>query len=413
MKAVLCADIGTSSLKAAVISFSGIVLGRSRQAFLRYYTETSAKEWFFSLKCAILDIQAQLEAKSQKLELCALCISGNGPTICAPTGETLLWNHSAPQNSYQGDSLFIPRILSFKDKFKEVWKKSDIIFSGPEFLIWQLTGNALSILPEKRYTNAYWSLDSLKSSGLSDEEAKKLPDFVSPASKAGNLTENAAKDLALLSGLPVFCGAPDFISALVGTNTLSVGSLCDRAGSSEGLNLCTKEPLNAEGIRTLPSVIPDLWNASVLLPASGTQFEAFRKKIERECGREISFKELVDSCVTSDGSKASLDQGKYLMLQTALQVRDGIFLLKKNINAQREAGFVPDSMMITGGQAQNSSWNQMKSTITGLKIKVPECSDAELIGDAVFALLGLGVFDSIKKGADSLCRISEIFEPQE
>ena len=40
--------------------------------------------------------------------------------------------------------------------------------------------------------------------------------------------------LNLESGIPVYCGGPDFVAALIGTDTLQKGAICDRCGSSEG-----------------------------------------------------------------------------------------------------------------------------------------------------------------------------------
>ncbi len=406
---VLCADIGTSSLKAAVLTEDGRVLAYSRQQFLYLHTDHAAGEWFSSLAAAIHDIYK----KNPDIKIDAICISGNGPTVAAPTGETVRWNDDVPTVKTQ--SLFIPRILAFKKKYPYIWKKSEYILSGPECLIYELTGSAVTILPEERYTKAYWTQEELFSLGLSNEEFCKLPAFVTSGSKAGSITEEAAKKIncsIIQKGMKVYCGAPDFISALVGTNTLSPGKICDRAGSSEGLNICTPSPVSAQGIRTLPSVIPSFWNASYLLPESGILFSAFKNKIERERGKEIDFNTLVHDCLASDGTEkdSSLAQGKKQMQDTAMQVKQGLEVLAKAVSTTQTA--MPDQMIITGGQAANIEWIQMKADITGMKILVPECHDAELIGDAVFAFTGMGIFTSITEGAQKMCRIQTIIEPE-
>ena len=406
---VLCADIGTSSLKAAVLTEDGKVLAYSRQQFLYLHTDHAASEWFSSLAAAIHDIHK----KNPDIKIDAICISGNGPTVATPTGETVRWNDDVPTVKTQ--SLFIPRILAFKQKYPTIWKKSEYILSGPECLIYELTGSAVTILPEERYTKAYWTQEELFSLGFSNEEFCKLPNFVTSGSKAGCITDEAAKKIncsIIQKGMKVYCGAPDFISALVGTNTLSPGKICDRAGSSEGLNICTPSPVSAQGIRTLPSVIPSFWNASYLLPESGILFSAFKNKIERERGKEIDFNTLVHDCLASDGTEkdSSLAQGKRQMQDTAMQVKQGLEVLAKAVSTTQTA--MPDQMIITGGQAANIEWIQMKADITGMKILVPECHDAELIGDAVFAFTGMGIFTSITEGAQKMCRIQTIIEPE-
>ena len=307
---------------------------------------------------------AGASGKDTQISIDAICISGNGPTLCGRDGQTLLWNADicdtagtlgsfanagASGNGTSGanicatagtavssankKSLYIPRILGFAKRFPSYWQQKDCtVFSGPEYLICLLTGKALSILPEERFLEAYWSKGGFEEAGLSTKDAEiamqKLPTFVPPASIAGTLTKEAAAFLGgIKDGIPVVCGAPDFISALVGTNTLRAGLFCDRAGSSEGINLCTSKPVVGQGIRTLPSIIPGLWNASVLLPESGERFSAYMEKISRLYARPISLDEMVQILLQSDGSLAELDQGKYLMLQTAMQVRDSLKVL--------------------------------------------------------------------------------------
>lgn len=406
---VLAVDIGTSSLKAAFVSEKGKVSAFSRRPFLLCNTEHASKEWLPAFQNALQD----LFSKSPEIRPSGICVSGNGPTLVAQSGETFLWNEKVVQ--LKSSSLFVPRLLAFKDKFPDVWKKSELVFSGPEYFLWLLTGEPCTILPEKRFESAYWNKQFLLESGFSNDEINKLPSFAEPSHKLAGLSRKAssflgAEEFGIKEGLPVFCGAPDFISALVGTATVKPGILCDRAGSSEGLNFCTSVPLEGEKIRTLPSVVPELWNASVLLPDSGSKFDSFKLKIERELGSQIEYSVLVQEIIGSDGTNASLDQGKYLMIQTALNLKDAIGILK-DAAAKKGIAF-PDEMRVAGGQAKSALWNQMKADITGMKISVPSCPDAELLGDAAFAFTALKVFPSLTSASESLFSKAETFYPQ-
>lgn len=406
---VLAVDIGTSSLKAAFVSEKGKVSAFSRRPFLLCNTEHASKEWLPAFQNALQDLLSQ----SPEIRPSGICVSGNGPTLVAQSGETLLWNEKVVQ--LKSSSLFIPRLLAFKDKFPDVWKKSELIFSGTEYFLWLLTGEPCTILPEKRFESAYWNKQLLLESGFSNDEINKLPLFAEPSHRLAGLSRKAssflgAEEFGIKEGLPIFCGAPDFISALVGTATVKPGILCDRAGSSEGLNFCTAIPLEGEKIRTLPSVVPELWNASILLPDSGSKFDSFKLKIEREFGKQIEYSALVQEIIGSDGTNASLDQGKYLMIQTALNLKDAIGILK-DAAAKKEIPF-PDEMRVAGGQAKSALWNQMKADITGMKISVPSCPDAELLGDAAFAFTALKVFPSLTSASESLFSKAETFYPQ-
>ena len=125
--------------------------------------------------------------------------------------------------------------------------------------------------------------------------------------------------------------------------------MCDRAGSSEGLNLCTQNPVFEEGLRTLPSVIPGLWNVSCLFEPDKSN-ENFGKAVKK---------------------------------------------LKNAAEKARE--YFPKFMIITGGQALDKKNIEEKEKISKMKIKTQYCADAELIGDLILARIGLGDYDSIEE----------------
>ena len=412
---ILCADIGTSSLKAAVINEEGNVLAYERKPFLLYRTLHASKEWLPSLQNAM----ATIFAANPSLKIDGICISGNGPSLVAPGGETYLWNEETDRTvSYAGTSFFIPRLLSLKKKNPELWEKSETIFSGPEYLIYLLTQKKCTVLPSKRFYDFYWTDDELYSAGFNQYECRKLPDFIFSGNLAGTLDRKSESFLnfeanGVKEGMPVYAGAPDFISALIGTSTLSKGKLCDRAGSSEGINFCTDVKINEKGLRTMPSIIDGLWNVSVLINESGSRFYDFKQKAERENGTEYDFHELVKNCLESRGNNATFERGKLIMTEAAELVKDAVFLLKNAAGFQETEVVVPDTMVITGGQSANDLWVQYKADITGMKIEVPECADAELMGDAVLAFKGAGLYSSVTEGAEKMCRIRKTFIPQE
>lgn len=412
---ILCADIGTSSLKTALIDAEGRVLAKYRVAFPKPAQGLfEGEQWLHSLAEASRFLIPQ--ARSTKIE--GICISGNGPTLATEQGEIFLWNHPVPAAladevqhrlaQHQLFSIFLPRILCFQRLFPQQWAAATTIFSGPEYLIWRLTGSRLTILPEKRFQAAYWSEESL---GALEIEGKKLPGFVELGTTAGPLLPAMAEKLGLPEETPVFCGGPDFTVALIGTNTLEPGKLCDRAGSSEGINLCLAEnpsqvirEAGIEGIRVLPSVVPGLFNASVLIPDSGTRFSALKKEV----APQMSYQEFVESLL----QEPPLSQaGLQLMEELAVEVREAY--QKLSAVARLTGTRLPPYISTTGGQAKNPRWLQFKSAIVGTGFSITACADAELVGDAVLAYLGLGRFNSIQEGAERLVRIHQTFSPKQ
>ena len=347
-------DIGTTSLKAALITAEGGVVSFCSVPLEEPHDRFVACSWYSAFLRAREELLCRAENVSAA-DIAGISISGNGPTIVTETGFTVLWSEDTsdikiPDLQEAKQSLFLPKILFIKEKFPDVFKKTKKFFSGPEYLIYVLTGNAITILPEKRFEAAYWT------DGL-------LPPFCSIGDKCGIVSDNISE---LPSGCPVFAGGPDFVAALIGTGTLQSGRLCDRCGSSEGLNFCTDHPVTGEGLRTLPSVIPGLWNVSYLIPNSG----------------ELSETERLSA------------------------VKQGISCLKKA--AENSNIKFPKEMSVTGGQTSDELLLKEKAEALGISILRPADNHfvhSELLGDACAGWTGLGVYKSLQAAAEKIVRL--------
>lgn len=410
--AILCVDIGTSSLKAAFMADSPKSIAYARYNFTEKDSSKSAREWIIALKACLKELQE----KEPSVGIEAVCISGNGPTIVSDDGTTLMWFEEVKSTVTDTKSLFLPRIDGFRKLHTHHWYNCKYTLSGPEYLIYQLTGNALTILPETRYEDYYWNEELLKKEGFSEDEIKKLPPFVKPGSLAGKITEKAALQTGLLEGTLVFCGAPDFIVALLGTDTLEESLMCDRSGSSEGINLCTSIPLTGETIRTLPSIIPGMWNASVLIPDTGKRFADFKEKAESVIEQKITHKALVSQIINYDKpdfqkiiTKELQAEGMSIIHDVTHQLWAAVNILKK---ACQNANIpLPKSMTITGGQALNEVWSQVKCDTLCIPVSVTECVDAELVGCNILARTTLGYYDSLEEAAFCLVKKAKTYMP--
>ena len=354
---VLAVDIGTTALKAGLITKNGEVLAMTSVAYSAPENRFVAEGWIWALKAAVDKLKSAVPEPVEPPQIKALAISGNGPTLVSESGLTLRWNEypacalsldeTSPQEAHEfAHSIFLPRILLFRDLISDEFEQTTHLFSGPEYLMWLLTGKAVTVLPEPRYETAYWNREVLEGFGI---PTGKMPDFVELGHNCGDLLDNNCEFLGLPK-VPVFAVGPDFIAALIGTGTTESGHICDRAGSSEGINMCVDKEIRAEGIRTLPGVKAGLWNISVLIPNS-----------------------------------ASLPEDVRLQ-----KVTDAIQLLKKL--AEENGVAFPKVITTTGGQAKDQVYFEKKRTALaalGLELVVGSCVDAELEGDGIVAWAAL------------------------
>jgi xylulokinase len=181
--------------------------------------------------------------------------------------------------------------------------------------------------------------------------------------------------------------------ALLGCAVVEPGMICDRAGSSEGINLCIGEAdfnrVNGSsagtGIRLLPHARKGLFNAGVIIGESGSLFEKYR----RDSGQADKPYEVLMAELAADKA------------HPARAVLDAIaFRVKAALDKLRAAGLAPDSveMFVSGGQAKSPLWNAIKAKKTGAVLLVPEIPDGELAGDAVLGALYLEAAGSVTSG---------------
>ena len=357
---ILCVDIGTTSLKAGfitaageVVSFSSIPYNSSSQDWLLTLKE-AVNELFFKKMKSVPVVKKIFTAKSVPV-VKAISISGNGPTLVSQEGKILHWNEYADSEELLqseneisktcgkfSHSIFLPRILLYKKVFESDFEKTDFLFSGPEYLCWKLTGNVFTVLPEARFETAYWNKEILQKLNIN---SKKIPDFVELGHCFGLLKEEISGYLDLPS-VPVFCIGPDFIAGLIGTDTIEQGTLCDRCGSSEGINFCVNKEIHDERVRTLPCVSAGLWNISVLIPNS-----------------------------------ADLPEDQRLQ-----KVVEAVLTLKSL--AEKNGIDFPKTMTVTGGQIKDKKYFEKKKKRLkkmGITICQKDCADAELLGDSKVA----------------------------
>ena len=139
MKTVLCADIGTTSLKAGLFTADGEAVFLCRKSFPEPDDRYVARAWMDALAAALRKLKDE-----QKSSIAGLCISGAGPTVVLDDGLTFRWNEplsgEVTVSPAAARSLFLPRILELKNRFTDEYAAYTHVFSGPEYFIYQHPG---------------------------------------------------------------------------------------------------------------------------------------------------------------------------------------------------------------------------------------------------------------------------------
>jgi xylulokinase len=426
---ILAADLGTGSLKAGLLAPDGSLTARVRIPYKHPpglgHDDFDPLQWEQAFAEALKRLPAA--------RVSAIALSGNGPTLvpCDEAGIPLatadLWLHQRSVRIDGQDSYYLPKAEWLKRHDHGTWVRTKTLLSCPEWLQFRLTGRPTMTLPHEGFRRYIWDDDQLKAYGLN---SSLFPEMVEMGQVAGLINAEASSEYGLEQGVPVVAAGSDFMAALLGSGAVEPGMVCDRAGTSEGINYCAARPSGDSRLRDLPHVIEPYWNSAAILSSTGAVFEWYRRLTGQEGrGYEETLSEVDD---IKPGQAAPLffpgprgdtlwefgggsfhhlepghgrsEMGRAVMEAIGFAVRRGIELLE-------EAGMPVTEMRVTGGQARGRVWNQMKADITGRRLLIPETEDAELAGCACCASAALGRHKTALEAVKTYSRIRYIIEP--
>jgi len=374
-------------------------------------------------------------------------ISGNGPTLVPagrdgrPLDYAMTWMDrrgveeagliAEVSGEYVDPSFFLPKAFWLYRRKPRVYREARHFFTCPDYMGFFLTGKACTVLPSPQFSRYIWTPELIEKLGM---DPAKFPPFVRPGQNIGEVQRRAEELVGVPAGTPVYAGGPDFIMTLLGTATIRPGRACDRAGTSEGVNLCAASPIVDRRLMCLPHIIEGCYNISGIISTSGKALEWFKEITGRQ---SLDYESLFeDVCQVPPGSRGLIflpylageraplwdpyARGCFIGLtakhgrkeMTRAVVESVGFAIRDVIEVMAENGLEVTELRVTGGQAKSPLWNQIRADITGRTILIPEVMDSELLGDAIVALYALGRFPSLEAAAESLVRIRRTYRPQ-
>lgn len=343
----------------------------------------------------------------------------------------------------------ISHILWIQKNKPEIYEETFKFLSVKDFVIFKCTNNAIT---SRGLGHTTWLMNS--NPGVfdwSDElfgkfniGRKKLPLIKKSTDIAGNLTTQAADQLQLNPGLPVFVGAGDLLSSAIGSGAIHQNKIHINLGTAAWVAAHTPERLInlSKYIGSICSVEKYLCISKQETGAACFDWlknEMYVEKIE-ELGK--STKEIYEH-LEKDIKKSppgannlifapwmygerspindpnvrgimfnlNLDHHREDLLRAiyegvAYNLNWSLISLEKMIGPSSEINFI-------GGGAKSRLWSQILADITGHKINQMENPNlGSARGSAAIALVGLGKLKHLEE-ASKLIKIQEIFHPRE
>ena len=293
--------------------------------------------------------------------------------------------------------------------------------------------------------------------GMEDLAAKLPKKTLAMGDVVGGLTEEAAKDMGLPVGTSVVQGGPDAFVGMIGLGTIHPHQICLITGSSHLHCLITPSATSAPGTwgayRGAP--LPHLCFSEGGQSSTGSLVRWVRDLISSgnndggDDGEKdkVSYRVLdeeasdlspgCDGLValeTWQGSRTPhtdpLARGAFVGL-TLSHTRANIFrailesvcygtrscfdALEAAAAAEQQSSGTEhksNEVVIAGGATRSELWLQLHADITGRTFLLNENTDGPLLGCAILASVGAGIYDSVDEAVENMVRRERRIEPR-
>lgn len=275
-----------------------------------------------------------------------------------------------------------------------------------------------------------WSPETARALGV---DPQLLAPIRPSSAILGRITAEAARETGLPQGLPVFVGAGDYPAAILGSGVTRFGQVSDITGTSFLLTSLTERPILGADVMNVATATPG-WGAFAVVDAAGDAIRWAARALDRNLrSYEALSSEAASVAPGADGlvflpyltgerlGQGAGSRGAFLALSAQhgaahlhRAVMEGIVLAMHEAYEPiaRHTGR-PSVIVAAAGGARSDLLLSIKANIFGCPIEIPEEPEAGLIGVAALAFAGLGHFASPAEAAAALVRYRAPILPQE
>ncbi len=444
-EAFLGLDLGTTEVKAGLVSMDGHLLALARSGYGLITTdghgwaEQDPGAWWSAVISAVRALHG-----NEATEIVAIGVDGHGPTLVAVDGRgeatrpaiTFLDARAgaeaeelAAATGVRGWALGgLPAALWVERHEPLVAAATRWYLATWEWLAFRLSGAvAAPLVPDQLVPER----SLVAASGIPLE---RLPPSTSTGRIVGRLTETAADALGLAAGLPVVGGTVDAFTSYLGAGLLEPGDAYDPGGSAGGFGVYWDHPLEVPGGFVTPAPLPGRFSIGAAMAATGRALDWYRDNI---LGATITTEALLAEAADTPPGADGLVFLPYLAGERsplwdpeARAVLGGLTLGHRRGHIARAiveasalairhvaapmlaAGVRVTTMRVCGGPARSDFWNRVKADVTGFEVTVPSVRETAVLGSAILGAVGIGIHPDLPTAIRSMTRIESRIEPR-
>ena len=344
------------------------------------------------------------------------------------------------------------KALWLKEHEPDIYRAATHICEYADWLTYRLTGEWTASI---NIASLRWYYDrnnggfpaSLYHAVELDDLLTKFPQKVlDMGAVVGGLSEKAAEELGLLAGIPVAEGGADSMVGTVGMNVLAPGTIALITGSSHAIFGESAEAIYGQGFfgAFTDAVIPGQYVIEGGQVSTGSIVKWFRDNfcgglLETASTQGVSLYDLLnqqaerlpagsDGLIVvdhwqgnrspyTDSEARGMIWGLTLKHDTAHVYRalvEGVCYGTELIfRTLRKYGFQPQQIVASGGPLKSRLWMQIHADVSNLPITFTRVPDAAVLGSAILAAVGAGVYPTIQDAAQHMVHTSHRIEPNQ
>jgi FGGY-family pentulose kinase len=344
------------------------------------------------------------------------------------------------------------KALWLKENEPEVYAAAQHICEYCDWITYRLTGEwtaSVNISSLRWYydrDNGGFPQSFYQSIGLGDLLDKFPQRVLDIGTIVGGLSRKAAEELGLLPDTPVAEGGGDAMVGTIGMDVLAPGKIALITGSSHAIFGKSAESLYGTGFfgSFTDAVVRGLYVVEGGQVSTGSIVKWFRDNFcsglaEEARQQGLSLYDLLNKhaesvSVGSDGlivvdycqgnrtpytdpEARGMIWGLTLKHDAAHVYRaiiEGICYGTELIfRTLRSYGFQPQQIVASGGPLKSQVWMQIHADVSNLPITLTTVPDAAVLGSAIVAAVGAGVYPNVQEAARSMVHISHHIEPNQ
>lgn len=445
--ALLAIDLGTTAVKAGLITPEGRLLGIGRAAHVidhprPGWAEQSPDAWWVGVRRAVEEARAAAEAAGA-FRIAAVSVVSQGPTTVVtdargiPLRPAITWMDLRATDELReletelGVTSWSLGTLPHErwiDRHEPAVAAAARWYLTPsDWLALRLTGHVLASLPPGSGDRAG---DLAARVG---GDPTKHPPRTSWGTPVGDVLPESAQDLGMDAGAIVVAGGNDALASFFGAGMRKPGDAIDTGGTSGGFAVYWDAETHVDGAYGAPAALPGLWLYGGAMSATGKSLEWLAGVLGQ--GQMDIEGLLTEAEATPPGASGlvflpylagersphwdpeargvlaglTLAHGRGHLVRAVLE--GAAFALRDVAAPILSAGIHVEAMCVSGGTALSGLWNRIKADVTGFVVTVPEVHETALMGAAILAATGSGMHRDVVTAMASMCRFSRAIEP--